>query len=419
MRKPYKVLFFIPIFTLILSVSVFLPTTSFAATSPSLGTAESYSILAGSEVTNVGATSIEGNVGISPGIGPAPHFSGFGTVTFGLGSSVHDADGDALQAQADSGTAYAALLAQGCDTTYVGVFQELAGLNLVPGVYCADSFHLTAGVLTLNGAASDVWIFKSASDIIITGGNASSVEFTGGGLACNVWWTAVSSTTFDSGSSLKGNILADTSITLAAGATLEGRAFARTGEVTLSGNVVTSPSCSGPTGNLTVVKTVINDNNGSNVVADFNLFVGATAVTSGVATAFPIGNYNVNETNLPGYTAGAWGGDCAPNGDITIAGGDNLTCTITNNDLAASSSGSGGGGNSQPSPEPTFPGLVMPGTDTAPISSPVAPSLPSNQIIKLPVTGLGINDFAPLAIGTIMSASVLMYFSRRKQSYKL
>lgn len=44
------------------------------ATSPSLGTAASYSILAGSSVTNTGTTTMSGNVGISHGIGPIPHY---------------------------------------------------------------------------------------------------------------------------------------------------------------------------------------------------------------------------------------------------------------------------------------------------------------------------------------------------------
>jgi Ice-binding-like/Prealbumin-like fold domain len=422
MTKAYKVFLSIPVLTLLLLISV-LPIQAFAATSPSLGLAEPYSILSGSTVTNAGATTINGNVGISPGIGPTPHYTGFGTVVFDSGSSVHDADTAAQLAQADKNTAYAALLAQGCDTTYAGIFKELSGLNLVPGVYCADSFRLSSGVLTLNGTSTDVWIFKSASDIVITGGNASRVVFTGGGLACNVWWTAVSSTSFDAGSSLVGNILADTSISFATGASLEGRALARTAGVSLSGNAITAPNCSAPTtGNLTVVKTVINDDNGTNVVSDFNLFVGATAVASGAANAFTAGTYTVSETNLPGYTAGIWGGDCAPNGIVTIASGNNLTCTITNNDntpvsTGGSSSSSGSRRNTTgPTPE-SAPGFVLPGL-TFPITNDfIAPTSPADSITKLPVTGVDLNikNIFPLAGGMIVTI-LLFYYQRRKKS---
>lgn len=208
------------------------PSLASAQTSPSLGTAGTYSILAGSQVTNTGTTTISGDVGISPGIGASPHYTGFGTVT--LGGTVHDADTPAANAQTDKNTAYAAL-DQGCTVSYAGAFKELAGSTLVPGVYCATSFHLTSGTLTLSGSASDTWIFKSASDLVITG-SAASISSP----SCNIWWRVVSSATLDAGSSFAGNILADTSITLADGASLVGRALARTAEVTLIGNTISA-----------------------------------------------------------------------------------------------------------------------------------------------------------------------------------
>lgn len=213
---------------------------AYAATSPGLGTADVYSILAGTSVTNTGSTTVAGSVGISPGAGGSPNYTGFGFVT--LGGSIHDADSVALTAMADRTAAYTALASQGCDTDYGGVTTDLVGKTLVPGVYCSTSFHLT-GTLTLNGAASDVWIFKSASDLIMTGGSAVKVVFTGGGQPCNVWWRVVSTATFDANSTLVGNILADTSITFAAGASLDGRALARTAAVTLSSNSITGPTC--------------------------------------------------------------------------------------------------------------------------------------------------------------------------------
>src|ERR1043166_1415283 len=85
--------------TIMLASGLVGPTVALAATSPTLGTAASYSILAGSQVTNTGATTIVGDVGISPGIGAPPHYTGFGTVT--LGGSIHDADGAAATAQTD------------------------------------------------------------------------------------------------------------------------------------------------------------------------------------------------------------------------------------------------------------------------------------------------------------------------------
>lgn len=212
---------------------------AYAATSPSLGTAATYSILSGTTVTNTGSTTISGSVGISPTGGGGA--TGFTTVT--LGGSLHDSDTAAANAQTDKNAAYTALASQDCVTDYGGGRKDLAGETLVPGVYCvAGGFDLT-GTLTLNGDADDVWIFKSGGDLILNGGTAVKVLFTGGGNSCNVWWRVVSTATFDADSTLVGNILADTSITFAAGASLDGRALARTAEVTLSSNSITGPTC--------------------------------------------------------------------------------------------------------------------------------------------------------------------------------
>lgn len=223
--------------SLLLTMFAFIPTAS-AATSPQLGAAASYSVLAGSAITNTGATTISGDAGISPGIGPTPHYTGFGTVT--LGGSIHDADGTALTAQSDRDIAYATLGSQTCNTTYAGT-KDLVGENLVPGVYCANAFQLT-GTLTLNGSVSSVWIFKSASSLVTTGSTANIV-FTGGGQPCNVWWRVVSTATFDAGSKFVGNILADTSITVAAGSVINGRLLASTAAVTLDSTTITGPTC--------------------------------------------------------------------------------------------------------------------------------------------------------------------------------
>lgn len=86
-------------------------------------------------------------------------------------------------------------------------------------------------------------------------------------------------------------------------------------------------------GTITVVKTVTNDNGGTLIVSDFPLFVDATAVTSGSVNSYAAGTYTVSETNAVGYAA-TFGGDCGLDGSITVADGENLTCTITNDDIA-------------------------------------------------------------------------------------
>ncbi len=87
---------------------------------------------------------------------------------------------------------------------------------------------------------------------------------------------------------------------------------------------------------LTVTKTVVNNNGGNAVVSDFPLFVGNVSVASGAQNTFNAGTYQLSETGQSGYTASSWGGNCSANGTITLAPGNNYSCTITNDDQAAS-----------------------------------------------------------------------------------
>jgi hypothetical protein len=87
---------------------------------------------------------------------------------------------------------------------------------------------------------------------------------------------------------------------------------------------------------LTLVKTVINNNGGSLQVGDFPLFIDGTPATSGEAYEVqPDVQLTVTESQQSGYTASAWGTDCAPDGTITLSAGESMTCTITNDDQQA------------------------------------------------------------------------------------
>lgn len=92
---------------------------------------------------------------------------------------------------------------------------------------------------------------------------------------------------------------------------------------------------------LKIVKTVINDNGGTKVASDFALYQNSTRVQNGEVKTYTFSTANgtwpvtVSETNLPGYTAGTWGGDCDATGHITLHVGENKICTITNNDNPA------------------------------------------------------------------------------------
>ena len=203
-----------------------------------LGTAEPFAVLAGTPaVTNTGPTSITGDLGIHP----AGAVTGFppGTVS----GTIHAADSVALQAKSDLVIAYDDAAGRTPGTVVAG--GTLGGLTLVGGVYSAGGVTLDlTGTLTLDGQndPDSVWIFQATSDLITA--SSSIVRFINGGQPCNVFWQVTSSATLGSGSSFVGTILALTSITMNSGATLDGRALARNGDVTLIDDTITKSTCS-------------------------------------------------------------------------------------------------------------------------------------------------------------------------------
>lgn len=241
-KKSFIVL---PLIILMQLVFISLPK-AYAAISPSLGQADSFAILAGETITNVPTSDITGDVGLDPGTGAAIGLTCAqvaGTIydnngAYAGGGTCHVEDASLLtQAKIDLGTAYDALSAGDnatCTITYAGT-KDLVGSTLVPGVYCANALQLS-GTLTLSGTG--VWVFRSASSLV-TSGTANIV----GGNACSIWWKVVSSATLGTNTSLKGNILALTSIWMDTDATLSGQALARNGEITLDNNTVTKPTC--------------------------------------------------------------------------------------------------------------------------------------------------------------------------------
>jgi hypothetical protein len=199
---------------------------------PSLSSAYNFAVLAGSGITNTGPTTIRGDVGSFP----TTTQTGFASVVL---TGVNHGGDAVTQAAKDSLTAaYLEAASRGPASPVVA---DLGGQNLPPGVYnAATSLGLT-GALTLTGSADDVWIFQAGSTL--TTGPASSVVLAGGAQACNVYWQVGSSATLDAATSFKGTILALTSITLVTGASIDGRALARNGAVTMDTNRITRSDC--------------------------------------------------------------------------------------------------------------------------------------------------------------------------------
>jgi hypothetical protein len=204
---------------------------------PGLGTACGVGILAGSTVTNVTgtATSVSGDVDVSPGTA----ITGFGTPA-SITGAFHSADGVAAQAQSDLTKAYNTAAGTAATANLTGTdLGTIAPLG--PGVYKFNSSAQLTGTLHLTGSATDVWIFQVGT--ALTTASNSQVILSGGALSKNVFWQVGSSATLGTGSTMTGIIMANQSISLNTGATLNGRALASIGAVTLDTNTVNVPPC--------------------------------------------------------------------------------------------------------------------------------------------------------------------------------
>ena len=203
-----------------------------------LGTAEDFSVLGGQTVTNTGPSVLANSVGVSPGTA----IVGFPPGIVQPPGTIEATTPEAAQAQADSTAAYIDALGRPLNETTTS---DLTGLTLVGGVYAGPSQSplSLAGTLTLDGEGNPNSVFIFQTDSTLITGSGSTVSLINGAQACNVFWQVGSSATLDTGSTFVGNILALTTITVADSVTVQGRALAQTGEVTLINDTFTQVGC--------------------------------------------------------------------------------------------------------------------------------------------------------------------------------
>lgn len=217
-----------------------------------LGLVEGFAILAYSAVTNVPSSAVKGDVGLTPAAGS---FIGLteGEVTGSIFTV--DATGPA------GSIASAAMLtvakgdltiafndAAGRTVAPIGIAGNIGGQTFYPGLYkSTGTLEISGGDVTLdaNGNEKAVWIFQIASSLDMT--SDRKVFLINGAKAGNVYWQVGSAATFGTASVMKGTIMAQTQVTFATGATLDGRALALTEDVTLQQNTINVPEKSSGT----------------------------------------------------------------------------------------------------------------------------------------------------------------------------
>ena len=287
-------------------------------TAVALGSNSAFAVVAGTTVTVTGAGTITGNIGIFPGSAFVP---GVPAVT--VKGTVFAGGTVAAQAQADLTTAFND--AAGRQTPVI-VAGNIGGQTLTPGLYkSTSSLAISSGDLTLDaqGDANAVFIFQIASSFTMTSGR--QVILAGGANAANIFWQVGSSATLGTTTVIHGTIMAAISISMLTGSTLDGRALAQSGAVSIDtggGSSATVPVATPPT-KPTVISTVPASAAtgvpiGNKITATFStamdpatitattftLQQGATAVTGGVTYIGTTATFSptINLSPLTNYT---------------------------------------------------------------------------------------------------------------------
>lgn len=301
-----------------------MPSASAAQPPVGLGTATSFAVLAGTTITNTGASTISGDIGVSPGAAITQFPPGKV-----INGTQHAADAVALQAQKDLTTGYNSAASR---TPASAVPVDLGGKTLTAGVYKASSALGLTGTVTLNAAGDPnaVFVFQAPSTLITA--SSSNVALTGGAQACNVFWQVGSSATLGTNSTFVGTVMALTSATVQTGATVAGRVLARNGQVSLDDNTITRPIC---TQNITT----------SSVAS------GATATSTSNSTA----NATSTAGGTPGSSTSASAAGAGTSGGGTLGasgGGGGSGSGAAGSRGSGGSGGSGGGGGGTPTDVP-------------------------------------------------------------------
>jgi hypothetical protein len=322
--------------TLSLVFSLVGPNLAFAATTPSLGAAASFAVLADTYTNTTAGTTINGDVGYTTPPATTPTVNG----------ATHDETATYFQAGTDQGAALNALNSQlPCDFTFGGATDlSLLAQPLAPGIYCiGGAASIGSGGISLSGGGTYIFRITGALSTV----DNSDVTFVGGVPACqasDVFWTPSAAATLGADTTFIGTIVSDAGVTIGNSTEWLGRSLAFGGTITTANDTITVPTACPPPApggssqpsTVTVIKRVINDNGGTKIVSDFSLFVNGTPVSSGTTNTFPAisGIYTVTESGPTGY-ATAFSGDCDLSGQFNLTPGQNKICIITNNDIGA------------------------------------------------------------------------------------
>lgn len=213
---------------------------AYAATSPSLGMANSFTILSGTYNNTTSGTTINGDLGFTTPPATTPTVNG----------TTHVADATYNQAGIDQGTALSALNSQPCTFSFAPGTIDLASDTThgvvgvyAPGVYCISGAASIGGGGTITLTGSGTYIFRMTGALTTTANSVVAVA--GGASACNTWWTPGAATTLGANSTFEGTVIDASGINIGSLVIWTGRALAFGGTVSTDSDTVSSSACAG------------------------------------------------------------------------------------------------------------------------------------------------------------------------------
>ncbi|MFT6166656.1 MAG: hypothetical protein ACJASF_001349 [Vicingaceae bacterium] len=232
-------------------------------------------------VGNTGTSHVTGNIGTTAGA-----ISSFGNID-GVN---HSGDATSFAASADLLSAYNQLNAT-VATYFPGPLLG-HGQRFTAGVYSIPAAATLTNCLTLDAEGNSNAVFIIKIQGAFSSGPSAKVTLCNGALACNVFWKVEGAISLGTGTLMRGNLIANNgAFHMAAGDTLEGRAFSTTGAISVDGalafipkgcgsSILTGPDA--PTLGSTVNYSIftsngsVTDNGASWVTGDIGTNVGLT-----------------------------------------------------------------------------------------------------------------------------------------------
>ncbi len=205
---------------------------------PNLGSASEFILFStNGAVSNTGISQLTGNVGTNNGSSTA-----FGNVN----GVMHDNDAASALCSTDLLSAYGQLNAM-VPTIFPAPLLG-NGQSLNSGVYSISGNASLNLELILNAQGNPNAIFVFQIQGALSTNASSKVKLINGALACNVFWKVEGLVSLASGTSMKGNIIANNAaINMTTGDTLEGRALSINGAVSVDGVLAYTPiGCGSP-----------------------------------------------------------------------------------------------------------------------------------------------------------------------------